>query len=746
MELLADPVRHVCGSVPPMRNQPKVAYLVSRYPSVSHTFIFCEIQALKRLGFDICVASINSPDRSLDQMPADEAADAAETFYVKRAGAIAALGAILLSPLSFLRGFCFALSLAGPNLVRVVYHLFYLAEAILVGRWLRRRGMSHLHVHFATEAATVAAIASHAFDVPFSISVHGPDEFDNVERFSLGRKVAAAKFLCCIGDFCRSQLMKQSPPSEWHKFHKIPLGVDPNTFSPSDGSRYVARPKLVCVGRLVPAKGQHCLLEAAGELAASGVEFQLVLVGDGPDRSSLESTVDRLQLRNYVTFTGAINRDCIREQLEHCDCFVLASFAEGIPVALMEAMAMEIACCSTFVAGIPELIRSGTDGLLVPPADTTALVSALQTLIEDPSLRRRLGTSARQRVIKHYNLDTNVERLAELFRKKLLRAEAHAPDASVIIVSYNTCSVLRECLQRLTASEQAIDIEVFVVDNASVDGSAMMVRREFPQVKLIEADRNLGFAGANNAGLVRSTGRHLILLNSDAFVSPDAVAAAVRQMDRHPEVGAAGARLRGVDGADQPSARRFPSLISDFLSLTGIDWHLRRILRLPQIPDPACEREADWITGAFLIVSRAALVDAGLLDTRYFLYYEEVDWCRRIRQAGWKVRYWPEIEVIHLGGESSKTISHLHLSKVGMQLALWRMRSSFLYYRKHHGVHAAFAYWIEAGWLLMRYSRNAISSAAANRMKAAESLRLLSALKQAWRDTQGGRVSPEQPW
>ncbi|MBC7925759.1 MAG: glycosyltransferase family 4 protein [Bryobacteraceae bacterium] len=404
----------------------RIGYLVSRFPSVSHTFIFREVTGLRALGIHIATASVNEPDRAVGQMPADEASASGETFYLKREGARGVFRslstALFHQPQRLLKGLLLAFQLAGPQPRRLTYHFFYYLEAVMLADWVRRERLEHLHVHFATQAATVAMIASEAFGIPFSISVHGPDEFDNVSAFSLPEKIQSARFLCCIGDFCRSQLMKQASPSEWHKFHKAPLGVDLAEFRPAPAARRNAIPTMVCVGRLVPAKGQHSLLEAASQLASAGRNFRLVLVGDGPDRESLRNTVERLGLAGNVVFTGALNRDRIREQLLDADVFALASFSEGIPVALMEAMAMGIPCCSTFVAGIPELIRNGIDGILVPPADTKALASALGLLLGDPNLRDRMGASARSRIAAEYNLEVNIPRLAAIFRNNLTRA------------------------------------------------------------------------------------------------------------------------------------------------------------------------------------------------------------------------------------------------------------------------------------------------------------------------------------
>jgi glycosyltransferase involved in cell wall biosynthesis len=179
---------------------------------------------------------------------------------------------------------------------------------------------------------------------------------------------------------------------------------------------------VLCVGRLVPAKGQHVLLAAIAKLRASGRNLRLRLVGDGPDRESLELAAGRFKITDAVVFEGAVNQDRIRDLYATADVFALASFAEGIPVVLMEAMAMEIPCVSTWITGIPELIRDSIDGLLVPPSDIDGLAAAIALLMDDDELRARLGEAGRRRVIEKYNLRPNVARLAEIFDARFANA------------------------------------------------------------------------------------------------------------------------------------------------------------------------------------------------------------------------------------------------------------------------------------------------------------------------------------
>lgn len=318
--------------------------------------------------------------------------------------------------------------------------------------------------------------------------------------------------------------------------------------------------------------------------------------------------------------------------------------------------------------------------------------------------------------------------------------------ASVAIVSYNTRDLLRECLQKLILECEGIACEIFVVDNVSRDGSADMVAAEFPGVSLIRSDKNLGFAAANNKAFELAAGEYVVLLNSDAFLCPGALGRAIAHMDSDPAAGLGGGRLIGRDESWQPSARLFPSLLNDFLTLSGLSARYPESRVCGRFDRTWADRDAasevDWVPGAFSIVRRSVLERVGYFDERFFLYYEEVDLCRRIKYAGYTVQYWPDVVVIHLGGESSKTVKSVAMSNSGSQLALWRMRSEFLYYRKHHGSTAWLAKELEMCWHRIRAMKNRKASGA----KAEESKAVVALLARAWQETAGGSVSPERPW
>jgi colanic acid/amylovoran biosynthesis glycosyltransferase len=407
--------------------KPRIAYLLSQYPAVSHTFFLKELLGLEQLGFQIETCSINPPDRSMDRLTAAEAKEAGQTYYLKPIdywGTIGTLLSVLFGhPKACLRGIHAAAKLGTLDVYRHFYRLLYLMEALLIGAWMKRHRLHHLHVHFGGSVATVGLLAAKAWGFSYSLTIHGPEEFYDVEHYYLPEKFRHAAFIFCISHYCRSQVMKYSTASQWKNFHVVPLGVDPQHFVPQPHP-----PKnvlqLACVGRLVPAKGQLILLLAMGKLIEEGHSIHLILIGDGSDRRLLQDFVIQQKLTEHVTLLGALNHEETRARLAQTDIFVLPSFAEGVPVALMEAMAMEIPCVSTQIAGIPELIQNEFEGLLVPASSYEALAAAIKRLIQSPELRRRLGTAARKKVINCYNLDKNIEKLAGLFEECLAKRTA----------------------------------------------------------------------------------------------------------------------------------------------------------------------------------------------------------------------------------------------------------------------------------------------------------------------------------
>lgn len=323
-------------------------------------------------------------------------------------------------------------------------------------------------------------------------------------------------------------------------------------------------------------------------------------------------------------------------------------------------------------------------------------------------------------------------------------------DVSIIVVSFNTRDILRECLASIAAEIRTFHAEVFVVDNNSSDGSPDMVEHEFPEVRLIRSPSNLGFGAANNVALRQARGRFFVLLNSDAFFAPGALATALTHMEQTPTCALGGCRLIGRDGSWQPSSRCFHSVLGDAVVLTGLAARFPKSRFFGRFDrtwaNESKPSKVDWVPGAFSIIRPEALRAVGLFDPAFFLYYEEVDLCLRLKRAGLDVWYWPDIVVTHIGGESSRQLKTLAFSPHAAQVVLWRMRSTLLYFRKHHGFRVHAARWLEKGLYLAVWLRNRFSADPEKQARARHHRTMITLMDQAWRDTDGGRISPPRPW
>ena len=267
-----------------------------------------------------------------------------------------------------------------------------------------------------------------------------------------------------------------------------------------------------------------------------------------------------------------------------------------------------------------------------------------------------------------------------------VQGEPHAPfDVTALIVNYNTRDLLRPCIDALRASAVGLRLQIVIIDNASRDDSAALMRAEFSDCELLFNSVNVGFGRANNQALALARGRLILLLNTDAFVAPDTLGRTVRYMDEHPPVGLLGVRLVGRDGLRQPSCRYFPTPWNAFLVRTGLDrWFPGTRLVDDLAWDHASSRACDWVPGCYYLVRRSVIDQVVLFDPRYFLYYEEVDHCHAVKAAGWQVMYYADTTVVHIGGESAK--SEAQITTGGRQISDLQVESGLLYHRKHHGL------------------------------------------------------------
>ena len=395
-------------------DQIKVLYLVGQFPAINHNYLLAEVRHLRTLGFEVPVVSISPPDRPLENLGPVEREEAARTYYIKAvpAAQVAILNMVefLRHPLRCLRGVIFALRLAGGSPKRLAHHLAYFAEAILVGQRMRQYGITHVHASFS---ATVALLVERTFPVTMSFAVYGFGELHDPVGSRLAERIEGAMFVRSINRYGRGQLMLSCPRTAWPKLIYVPLGIDATEYAVGPPRTVASPPRLLCVGRLAPEKGQALLLEAIAALSAEGRPVQLRLVGDGPDRAWLEKRAAELGIASNVEFAGWVDQAWLMTLYSEADLFVLPSLAEGIPMVLMEAMAMQIPCIAPRITGIPELIEHGVDGILFAVADVEDLTQQIHRLLESPDLSAQIGRQARIRVVRDYDMARNTERFAK---------------------------------------------------------------------------------------------------------------------------------------------------------------------------------------------------------------------------------------------------------------------------------------------------------------------------------------------
>lgn len=398
----------------------KLAYLCNLFPGLSSTFILRELVALRERGMTIEPLSIRKATGPHLLADTDRRM-AEETFTVlpPQFGrfVVSHVRALFTRPGSYVRTLRRTLALSQPGPRARLWRLFYFVETMVVWDECRRRGVRHVHAHFANQACDVALLLTTyaGRGWTYSFTVHGPAEFFELRQNRLREKVQGAAFVVCISQFARSQVMTVTDVEDWPKLHVVHCGVDPAVYAPPVEPRDSTTLRILCLGRLVPEKGQAILLDAFERLVARSVDARLTLVGDGPTRGDLEAQVQARGLAGRVVFMGPVGQDDVPPLYEDADVFCLPSFAEGLPVVLMEAMATELPVVTTRIAGVPELVVDGENGLTVPPSDPNALAAALERLAGDAALRRELGTAARAKVLAEFDIRDSAAQLQPLF-------------------------------------------------------------------------------------------------------------------------------------------------------------------------------------------------------------------------------------------------------------------------------------------------------------------------------------------
>ncbi len=395
----------------------RIAYLVNQYPKTSHTFIRREIAALESLGHEVERLSVRRSKEPL--VDAADVAEAGKTRVILPSSLLMTLrcvaSQIVFAPGRAWRSLSLATRIGRRSHRGIARHWAYWMEAAVVQRWCKRARIDHLHAHFGSNPATVAMLAQELGGPSFSFTAHGVESFDAPPLVGLWTKVARAKFTVAVSSFGQSQLQRWSDPAHWNRIHVVRCGLERELLERKPSPPEPAA-KLLCIARLVPEKGVSVLLHALARLRSMGLRFELELVGDGPMRGALEELARGLGLDAVVHFVGWKAGDEVRQEIRAARALVLPSLAEGLPVVIMEALALGRPVVASCVGGIPELVQPGLTGWLFPAGSVTELSKALQAVLnmDDASLAA-MGERGRERVRELHDVERETSRLARLF-------------------------------------------------------------------------------------------------------------------------------------------------------------------------------------------------------------------------------------------------------------------------------------------------------------------------------------------
>lgn len=393
----------------------KIAYILNTYPSPSQSFIRREIRALEKQGHQVTRLAMRAADVTL--VDAQDREEAAKTEYVLAAGKAALLKALWRTLRrdweQFYVALKAALAMGAVSEAGRLRHLIYLAEAAFVARRCRAEGIAHAHAHFGTNAAAVAMLSAMLDGPKYSFTVHGPEEFDAPRALSLGTKIKNADFAVAISQFGRSQLCRWAAADDWERIKVVHCGIEPAKFS--DPAPIPEGPRrLVAIGRLVEQKGQLALIKALSETKE---DIHVTLIGDGEMRNEIEAMIAARGLGSRVTLTGWVDEARIKAELAAAQALVMPSFAEGLPMVIMEAMAAARPVIATYIAGTPELVHEGKTGWLVPAGDVSALANAMDRFANlDTNHLIEMGNAARVRVLERHDIDSEATKLAQHMR------------------------------------------------------------------------------------------------------------------------------------------------------------------------------------------------------------------------------------------------------------------------------------------------------------------------------------------
>lgn len=397
----------------------RLAYFTNMYPRATDTFVRREVVGLRKRGFDVLTYSVRKTgsDHDVDD---EVISEKRKTKYILPFNLVGlfllSVNTLLRNPRRYISTAVLAYKTSRPGIKGHFLQLVYLLEATVLAKMVKEDGVEHVHNHLGDNSGTVTLLAAKLADVPYSISIHGPHIFFDGFHWALDKKTEYAKFISCIGHFCTSQMMLYSDQAFWWKFRIIHCGVDLNRFEYQVPERKAK--KMLYVGRLSAEKGIPILFDSLAKLKEKNYDVELTLLGDGEDRNLLENVANEKGIEQQVVFGGFVDQATIAETLRASDMFVLPSFAEGIPVALMEAMAIGIPVIATYVGGVTELVVDQITGQVVFPSDANGLAEAIARYVDDPEFCRTISRNAREKVAAEFNIEDQVDRLAELFSAK----------------------------------------------------------------------------------------------------------------------------------------------------------------------------------------------------------------------------------------------------------------------------------------------------------------------------------------
>ncbi len=396
----------------------RLAYLTSVYPRATDTFIRTEVSCLRARGHVVDTFAVRRVESS--QLVSEEIrAESRQTTYLLSdkwpVFPLSVARCFASSPRRFIAAVWLALRTRSPGVRALAWQVAYFFEAAALAVEIRRRQVEHLHNHIGESSASVAMLASALSGTPFSLTIHGPYIFRAPERWALGTKIERAAFTACISEFTRSQCLVHVPLHYWHRLKIIRCGPSLDFLS-GNPAPAPARPRALWVGRMCEEKGIPVLIEAARRLAETHLDFELTLVGDGPLRSLIELEIKRHGLGSRVLLAGWLSSEGVRRELEGARVLIVPSFAEGLPVAIMESLAMARPVVTTYIAGIPELVEPRKCGWLVPAGAVEPLAEAIREAIEMPlEDLRRMGAAGREKVLRMHDGRLEAEKLERFF-------------------------------------------------------------------------------------------------------------------------------------------------------------------------------------------------------------------------------------------------------------------------------------------------------------------------------------------